>query len=136
MDTNYIVYLLKNTSNNRTYLGITNNSKRRLRQHNGDIKGGARYTHNFKGTGKWQYFLKIKNLTKSQSLSLERTAKNKRRRSKGDTPMEKRLDVLLPLTSKYPNIEICYFDEFGIEIPKEIVDVDENTSDDVDENTQ
>ena len=40
----YVVYLLKNTSNDRTYLGITNNSVRRLRQHNGDLKGGAKYT--------------------------------------------------------------------------------------------
>ena len=35
----YIVYLLTNTNNNYTYLGITNNSIRRLRQHNGEIKG-------------------------------------------------------------------------------------------------
>ena len=61
MDKSYIVYLLKNTSNNRTYLGITNNSKRRLRQHNGELKGGARYTKSFKGCGEWQYHLKINN---------------------------------------------------------------------------
>ena len=40
----YIVYLLTNTCNNRTYLGVTNNSTRRLRQHNGEIKGGAKCT--------------------------------------------------------------------------------------------
>ena len=40
-ETDYIVYLLYNTCNNKTYLGITNNSRRRLRQHNGEIKGGA-----------------------------------------------------------------------------------------------
>ena len=42
----YIVYLLTNTNNNYTYLGITNNSIKRLRQHNGEIKGGAKYTQN------------------------------------------------------------------------------------------
>ena len=61
-DKTYIVYLLINTSNinNYTYLGITNNSIRRLRQHNGEIKGGAKYTHSFKGDGIWKYYLKIK----------------------------------------------------------------------------
>ena len=49
----YIVYLLINTdnTNNYTYLGITNNSNRRLRQHNREIKGGAKYTKLFKGDG-------------------------------------------------------------------------------------
>ena len=79
----YIVYLLVNTNsnNNYTYLGITNNSKRRLRQHNGILKGGAKYTNAFKGDGEWVYYLKIKNLTKSEALSIERTAKNKRKKA-------------------------------------------------------
>ena len=37
----YNLYLLKHTKHNKTYLGITNNTKRRLRQHNCEIKGGA-----------------------------------------------------------------------------------------------
>ena len=77
-DETYIVYLLINTSIKNTYLGITNNSTKRLRQHNGEIKGGAKYTHSFKGDGIWKY-CKIKNLNKSEALSLERTAKNKRK---------------------------------------------------------
>ena len=52
----YIVYLLTNTCNNRTYLGVTNNPMRRLKQHNGEMKGGARYTQTFKETGFWQYY--------------------------------------------------------------------------------
>ena len=40
----YYVYLLINNVHNRTYLGITNNLKRRIRQHNCEIKGGAKYT--------------------------------------------------------------------------------------------
>ena len=35
----YYVYLLKSTVSNRTYVGYTVNIKRRLRQHNGEIKG-------------------------------------------------------------------------------------------------
>jgi predicted GIY-YIG superfamily endonuclease len=40
-------YLIKN--GNLTYNGSTNNPKRRLRQHNGEIKGGAKYTSKIKG---------------------------------------------------------------------------------------
>ncbi len=106
---NYCVYLLVNTSNKYTYLGITNNSDRRIRQHNGIIKGGARYTCAKKGDGEWKYHLKIKNLTKREALSMERTAKNLRKRAKGNTPLEKRLDVLLPLIERYKHVEIEYF---------------------------
>ena len=38
----FLVYLLRN--NNKSYIGYTNNIERRLRQHNGEIKGGAKYT--------------------------------------------------------------------------------------------
>tara|TARA_Y100000768_G_scaffold388221_1_gene382850 strand:- start:1020 stop:1355 length:336 start_codon:yes stop_codon:yes gene_type:complete len=105
----YIVYLLVNTHNNYTYLGITNNSKRRLRQHNGEIKGGAKYTHAFKGLGIWNYYLQIKNLTKIEALSIERTAKNKRKKALGNKPIDKRLNVLLPLLDKYPHSVCEYF---------------------------
>ena len=105
---NYIVYLLYNSCNSRTYLGITNNSKRRLRQHNGELKGGARYTSSFKGTGEWKYFLKIHNLSKCEALSIERTAKNKRKGAKGVDPITKRTNVLLPILEKYPSSEVEY----------------------------
>ena len=105
----YVVYLLVNTHNNYTYLGITNNSKRRLRQHNGEIKGGAKYTHAFKGIGVWNYHLQIKNLTKIEALSIERTAKNKRNKAIGIKPIDKRLNVLLPILDKYPHSICEYF---------------------------
>ena len=108
--TNYCVYLLINTLNRCTYLGITNNSKKRIRQHNGIIKGGAKYTCAKKGNGEWIYYLKIHNLSKSEALSMERTAKNLRKRARGTTPLEKRLDVLLPLVERYSDAEIEYFD--------------------------
>lgn len=40
----YVVYLLRDSSSGRTYIGTTNDLERRLRQHNGEIKGGAKYT--------------------------------------------------------------------------------------------
>ncbi|SMN00743.1 COG2827: putative endonuclease containing a URI domain [uncultured Candidatus Thioglobus sp.] len=39
----WVVYLLKCT-NNSLYCGVTNDINKRLRQHNGEIAGGAKYT--------------------------------------------------------------------------------------------
>lgn len=50
-------YILRNTQpqyQHLTYNGYTNNVKRRLRQHNEEIKGGARYTHG-RGGG-WEIY--------------------------------------------------------------------------------
>ena len=105
----YIVYLLENTSNNRTYLGITNNSIRRLREHNRELNGGAKYTTSFKSDGIWKYHIKIDNLTKCDALSIERRAKNKRKGAKGETPIKKRLNVLLPILESYPESNITYY---------------------------
>jgi len=38
----YLVYIIK--SGNRSYVGMTNNFFRRIQQHNGILKGGAKYT--------------------------------------------------------------------------------------------
>ena len=40
----YFVYLLKEIEGNRTYVGFTSDLQRRLRQHNGELKGGAKST--------------------------------------------------------------------------------------------
>jgi putative endonuclease len=40
----YLVYLLLAEDKTRSYVGLTNNLAKRLRQHNQEIKGGARYT--------------------------------------------------------------------------------------------
>lgn len=68
----YICYTLRSLNSeyfNRTYTGITNNSVRRLKQHNGILKGGARSTQKIRPL---EYFIKIINLTKSEALSIER----------------------------------------------------------------
>ena len=38
----YLVYILK--SDKYSYVGMTNDFLRRFRQHNGELKGGAKYT--------------------------------------------------------------------------------------------
>ena len=40
---NWLIYILK-CGDGSLYCGITNNLKKRLKQHNGEIKGGAKYT--------------------------------------------------------------------------------------------
>ena len=44
-DKSYFVYVLE-CSDKTFYTGITNNLEKRLRQHNGEIVGGAFYTRN------------------------------------------------------------------------------------------
>jgi len=43
----YLVYILTCETNNKTYVGMTNDFFHRWRQHNGEIKGGAKYTSRF-----------------------------------------------------------------------------------------
>jgi predicted GIY-YIG superfamily endonuclease len=67
-------YILYNHVNNKTYVGYTNNIDRRIRQHNGEIKGGARFTSNHVNQGvAWIYLMVISSptLTKNEALSLE-----------------------------------------------------------------
>jgi len=51
MDYKYYCYIIANPQD-RTYNGYTVDLRRRLRQHNGEIKGGAKATH---GKGPWRF---------------------------------------------------------------------------------
>lgn len=80
-------YVLKNNylpHKNRTYNGFTNKPCRRIRQHNQEIKGGAKYTRNF-GNKSWQYIALVTGFpNKINALQCEWRIKhpdNKRRRS-------------------------------------------------------
>ena len=64
----------------RTYTGITNDIVKRLRQHNREIAGGANATANIYPLA---YFLRIKNLTKSEALSIERRIHIMKRKKPG-----------------------------------------------------
>lgn len=116
----YIVYLLTNTMNNRTYLGITNSPNRRIRQHNGDIKGGAKYTHSFKGDGYWNYKLHITNLSKSEALSIERTIKNKRNQFRGKDGLSKKIEALSQMSAQYEHSQVIFFDDMKDHVNKDI----------------
>ena len=101
--TNYVVYVLVNTEHNKTYIGITNNTIRRLRQHNGDLVGGAKYTTSFKGSGQWIFYGFIKDLDKILSLRLEKRIKIRSRKMSG-TPIEKRVKAINNILNEYNQI--------------------------------
>lgn len=97
---NYMVYLLINSNCNNTYIGITNNSLKRLRQHNGEIKGGAKYTAKYSKSGSWSYYGYIENLNKSIALSIEKKIQKRSKRTTGKTPLQRRLNCIDTLLSK------------------------------------
>lgn len=70
----YYCYILRNNYPdhiNRTYNGYTTNLTRRLRQHNQEIKGGAKYTSRF-GNQSWEYMIIVTGLSdKITALQLE-----------------------------------------------------------------
>jgi predicted GIY-YIG superfamily endonuclease len=59
---NYIIFENKN----KTYIGSTVDIDRRIRQHNGIIKGGAKYTRN----GIWNYYCVLFDLNHSKRSAL------------------------------------------------------------------
>ena len=67
----HFCYILQSVEGDRTYNGYTNNLQRRLRQHNREIRGGAKST---KGRS-WKYLVCITSdepwFTKNMALSLE-----------------------------------------------------------------
>jgi predicted GIY-YIG superfamily endonuclease len=100
---NYVVYVLKNTTHNKTYVGITNNTTRRIRQHNGELVGGAKYTSTNKGDGEWYFYGFIKNVNKHLSLSFEKKIKLKSRKMSG-TPIEKRQKAIAIILNDYNTV--------------------------------
>jgi structure-specific endonuclease subunit SLX1 len=76
---NYIIFDKKFKSK-KTYIGSTINPTRRFRQHNQEIKGGAKYTRG----GKWIPYIVLYDLfhTKSSVLSYEWNLKNSSKKFK------------------------------------------------------
>ena len=71
----YYVYFIKtlNTFRNKTYVGYTNNLKKRLDKHNSNL--GAKSTKGYK----WEIIYKKKFYSKSKALSFEYRLKKDRR---------------------------------------------------------
>jgi len=64
----YVVYCLQCIDSQKTYVGCTNDLKRRLRQHNCEIVGGAKATRG----RKWRYHFIVKGFrNKIEALQFE-----------------------------------------------------------------
>jgi predicted GIY-YIG superfamily endonuclease len=100
---NYVIYVLINTIHKKTYIGITNKPDRRIRQHNGELVGGARYTTSNKGEGKWVFYGFIRNVNKSIALSLEKKIKIRSKKLSG-SPIDRRMNAIESLLYEYNNI--------------------------------
>jgi predicted GIY-YIG superfamily endonuclease len=103
-------YILFNNVNQKTYVGYTNNPSRRLRQHNGELSGGARYTKKVREISplvlKWDFLALITSanddFNKNKALSLEWHIKhpNGRKKSKVYNGPKERLFALCQVLTK------------------------------------
>lgn len=66
----HYIYILCNENNQRTYVGYTTDPTRRLRQHNGQLAGGAKYTQRCQGWALWTV-IHSPSFTKKTALSFE-----------------------------------------------------------------
>lgn len=99
----WFFYIIQN--GNCTYAGVSPDPVRRLRQHNGEIKGGAKYTLS-KGPG-WKHVCIVSGFqTKIQSMQFEWAVKHQKPRNVGgiDARLKKLNEVMLKerWTSKSP----------------------------------
>ena len=76
-DKPYLVYLIR--CRNKSYVGMTNDFWRRWRQHNGILKGGARYTTKYRQGDIWEPILIIDNFqTMKEAMQCEWKLKRKK----------------------------------------------------------
>jgi len=72
-ESKWFFYIIKN--NRFTYAGVSPDPKRRLRQHNGEIKGGANYTIS-KGSG-WSHICLVEGFrNKKEAMQFEWAVKH------------------------------------------------------------
>ena len=80
MDKKWFFYII--AKDNYTYAGVSPNPIRRLRQHNGEIKGGAKYPLS-RGSG-WKHICILSGFeTKIQAMQFEWAVKHAPPRNKG-----------------------------------------------------
>jgi predicted GIY-YIG superfamily endonuclease len=107
----YLVYIIQ--SNNRSYIGMTNNFLRRWMQHNKILKGGAKYT------SKYEHWTPICIVDGFQTKSEAMQCEWKLKRAKGYYNRLKNLSHLLQhsekWTSKSPEIQSQQLDIYVTE---------------------
>lgn len=120
IEKNYIVYLLHNPANPCTYVGSTNNPARRIRQHNGELVGGARYTHRHmpcaddtaSAPQKWEFYGYIPGLDKHRALSIEKRIQIRSRKMNDRRAIDRRLRAIEQILADVgdPNVVFCMGD--------------------------
>ncbi len=86
-------YCLSNQEG-KTYVGFTTDVEKRLRQHNGEIKGGAKATKGYQ----WVRILVVTGFpTQKSALQFEWKWKYLTRKAKGSSAVERRCNALLEL---------------------------------------
>lgn len=104
----WFCYMLQSTDRRKTYVGATVDPNRRLRQHNGELAGGARAT---KGRS-WTRRYLVGGFTEERvALRFEWRWKYLTRQAPGDTYLEKRAHALSLLLSDFPFAEVLEGDE-------------------------
>lgn len=97
-------YILANKINNKTYIGSTVNINRRIRQHNSEIKNGAKYT---KCLTSWMYYCVIYSMenytNKRKCLSIEWHLKYKSRKENGSSYEKRNKGIIKLLNEKILN---------------------------------
>lgn len=103
LDPNLICYCLVSHDSRRTYVGATKHMARRIRQHNGIIKGGAKYTRRGRP---WTIAFQVSGFRSwREVLQFEwrfKHIRRKRRRGKYESPLARRHRHLRILLTHHP----------------------------------
>jgi structure-specific endonuclease subunit SLX1 len=99
----WFCYMLEEVGKAKTYVGATVNPDRRLRQHNGELAGGARATAGRTWTRR---FLVGGFADERAALRFEWRWKWLTRQAPGDTWLERRTHALSLLLSDFEEIEV------------------------------
>lgn len=107
----YCVYCLQSEARPaKTYVGVTNDAARRLRQHNGELAGGARST---RGHRPWKHLWRVTGLTQREALQLEWAMKHRRSGKGGPEGRMRTLRRLLAPGARWK--------KRGAEVPPELL---------------
>jgi structure-specific endonuclease subunit SLX1 len=91
----WVVYCISFGAGEKTYVGATNNFQRRLRQHNGELVGGAKYTTaaiaSSKQTKDWKLLFIVRGFPSSQAaLQFEWALKHETLRHRSERNLRRR----------------------------------------------
>lgn len=114
-----ICYVIQSTTTSRTYCGFTNNFKQRIRKHNGEIVGGAKYTR----VGRpWVPLFIVEGFpTKNHALKFEWRIKHIRGIKRGKYNRILALEKVLEVFKELPLFVTWYDDELYKESLNKIV---------------